>query len=156
LLQTFYGPNPHACAQFGFSLAAVDAHSFVAGAPGAGHPAESGAAYLIKVAPLVTVAAAVVATANFPVVPQPRGAVIQAFEGSSTGTQTVATSASPAAYYQDLPISATIDWGDGATDDASIVLDPDTRLFQVQGHHTYREEGNYPITVAIEQLYRRL
>jgi hypothetical protein len=149
LLQTFYGPNPHAGAQFGFSVADIDAHSFMAGAPSTNDDTDPGAAYLMEIAPMVTVANGQVATVDFPKIPGPQGATIQAKEGANTGTQTVATFGAATFAGKTLG-TATIDWGDGMTDNVTPDQDPNTRLFQVQGSHTYAEEGDYSITVTIK------
>jgi uncharacterized delta-60 repeat protein len=148
LLQTLYGPNPHAGAQFGFSLADINNQSFVAGAPSTGDNTDPGAAYLMQIAPMVTIANGQVVTVGFPKIPGPQGATIQAKEGAHTGPQTVATFGAATFAGKTLG-SATINWGDGMTDNVTPAQDPTTRLFQVQGSHTYAEEGNYPITVTI-------
>src|SRR5262249_19418837 len=46
--------------------------------------------------------------------------------------------------------SGTIDWGDGTTSPASFVFGVDRGLIIVQGTHLYSEEGNYDLTVTIQ------
>src|SRR5260221_14631462 len=67
---------------------------------------------------------------------------ISATEGASTGTLTVAhfTDADPAGTLTDY--TATITWGDGTTSAGTIVTNAGGG-FDVQGSHTYAEEGTF-------------
>jgi autotransporter-associated beta strand protein len=61
----------------------------------------------------------------------------------------------PVATFQDAvdgastDFSATINWGDGAPTTTGQIVKTGTGRFQVNGAHTYAEEGSYPITVVI-------
>jgi hypothetical protein len=46
--------------------------------------------------------------------------------------------------------SATITWGDGSTEEGTIVSDFDTGLFDVVGAHTYEDLGPYTIKVHVK------
>ncbi len=58
------------------------------------------------------------------------------------------TDADPAGSLSDY--SATIAWGDGST--SAGVVAASGSGFTISGNHTYREDGNYPITVHIADL----
>jgi hypothetical protein len=72
---------------------------------------------------------------------------VSAVEGADTGTITVATFSSPDPNAAAGDFTATITWGDGTTDTATVV--DSNGSFSVQGDHTYTEAGSDAISVAI-------
>ena len=74
-------------------------------------------------------------------------ASISGVEGTSTGSQTVATFTDPDLTAASGDYSATIDWGDSST--SSGVISGSNGSFTVSGTHTYAEEGSYPVKVTI-------
>jgi hypothetical protein len=154
LLQTLYSPQPRARADFGFSVAPVNDHTVVVGAPSTKDNTDGGAAYLLPIAPMVTVSAHP-ATANFARHPGPEGLTIHAAEGRDTGMQAVAAFDPAGLGFSTTPDSsdpsASIDWGDNTTSPGTIQRDSLSAdgLLKVQGSHTYGEGGTYPITVTI-------
>lgn len=76
------------------------------------------------------------------------GYLLSDVEGADSGLQTVATFTDPGGAEGLSSYGATIDWGDGSADSTGkITLSSGT--FIVQGHHTYAEEGSYPILVTL-------
>ncbi len=79
------------------------------------------------------------------------GAAVSATEATSTGTVTVATfvdGGNPSNTLQS-DYSASITWGDGNTSPGSLVYDATNNVWDVQGSHTYAEDGSYPISVTV-------
>ena len=76
---------------------------------------------------------------------------ISAIEGSATGSVLVATftDANAAAVAGDF--TASVDWGDGVSDDTatSIVYNSNNQDFEVYGNHTYYDAGPYTYTVTV-------
>jgi hypothetical protein len=68
-------------------------------------------------------------------------------EATSTGTVTVATFTDQGGAEPTADYGATIDWGDGTTDTGTIVANGSS--FNVQGSHTYADNGSYSIAVHI-------
>ena len=77
------------------------------------------------------------------------GVAIRGTEGASTGPVRVAslTDSNPNATAGQF--TATITWGDGAPSTVGLVTANGRGGFDVNGAHTYAEEGNYAISVAI-------
>ena len=76
------------------------------------------------------------------------GYLLNDVEGSDSGSQTVASFTDPGGPEALGDYGATIDWGDGTSASAgTISLSSGT--FLVSGHHTYAEEGSYPIKVTL-------
>jgi hypothetical protein len=149
LLQTFYGPQPHAGAQFGFAVAA-DGQRILVGAPSTGNDSDPGAAYVVPLAPEVTIGSRA-ATADFAHPARPVGRTIQAVEGRPTGTQVLATinpSLLDIARGSGVQFFALVDWGDNQTSRETVRLVPSG--LQVLGNHTYADGGTYPITMGIQ------
>ncbi|HKM54253.1 MAG TPA: hypothetical protein VJY33_12660, partial [Isosphaeraceae bacterium] len=76
------------------------------------------------------------------------------YEGSSTGSVSVATFQDANTFAHAGDFSATINWGDpgnphGSTSTGSVQPTGTPGLFNVFGVHTYVEEGSYPVTVTI-------
>jgi streptogramin lyase len=56
----------------------------------------------------------------------------------------------PNALTADAPTyTATIDWGDGTQSAGTIVFDPNTSSYRVDGNHNYAEDGTYTVTTTI-------
>jgi hypothetical protein len=76
-------------------------------------------------------------------------------EGNLNGTYTVATFHDQDTTYRMKGVAtdftATITWGDGSTTPGTIV-DNGGGNFAVQGSHTYLEEGNYTLSVEIDDV----
>jgi hypothetical protein len=94
------------------------------------------------------------ATASIAVSPAPmlvHGSTVSATEGAAD-TLVVATlndplnAGTPDGYY-----SASIDWGDGTAAAGTVVVGAGTPL-AVQGTHSYAEEGNYTLHVAVNDI----
>jgi uncharacterized repeat protein (TIGR01451 family) len=83
---------------------------------------------------------AVVATGSF---------FFAAVEGNLSATQAVATFTDPAGTESVGNYTAQIAWGDNSTSVGSISFNSSTHVFSVRGSHTYADEGNHGITVAI-------
>jgi hypothetical protein len=77
------------------------------------------------------------------------GFPVNATEGASSGSQTVATFTDPGGPEGLSNYSANIDWGDGFTSVGTISFNSTSGVFTVAGSHTYAEEGNPNITVTI-------
>jgi hypothetical protein len=81
------------------------------------------------------------------------GFTVNAVEGASSGSQTVATFTDPAGAEATANYSATIDWGDGTTGPGSI--SQSGGVFTVTGSHAYAEEsaadhpGSNPYDITI-------
>jgi hypothetical protein len=142
LLQTYYGPQPQAGAEYGFAVAS-NGRSILMGAPSTRNDSDPGAAFLLPVAPLVTVGVQP-ATADFVHPGIPIGNTIKAVEGRPSGNQLLATVQA----FLDYSHPVSIDWGDGGASMGQLVL-PDLAHFQVFGSHTYAEGGTYPITITL-------
>ena len=92
-------------------------------------------------------------TSNAKVVDAPltaSGASIKGVEGSSTGTAAIATFTDADPYASASDFTATIDWGDGTTTAGSVVAHNGT--FEVDGAHTYKDEGKYSVGVSIKDV----
>jgi len=77
------------------------------------------------------------------------GSNINATEGMSTGTVTVATLTDAAgAYSNQANLSATINWGDGNSSAATLVATSSPGVYDVEGSHTYIHYGNYTIKMS--------
>ncbi len=75
-------------------------------------------------------------------------ATVAATEGIAfTGTVATFTDADPGGTASDY--SATITWGDGTSSAATIVYDSAHSRFDVNGTHTYADEGTYGLAVAL-------
>jgi len=77
---------------------------------------------------------------------------LSAVEGSPLGNNTVVahfTDANPSAPASDF--SATIYWGDGSNTSGTIVANANGG-FDVVGGHTYSEEGNYSLSVKVNDI----
>ncbi len=72
---------------------------------------------------------------------------VSAVEGNDTGSVTVATFTTPDLNSQAGDFTATVSWGDGTTDMASV--SGGNGSFTVTDDHTYAEKGSYPVTVQI-------
>lgn len=71
-------------------------------------------------------------------------------EGATSPVQTLATFSDPGVIQPLSAYGAMIDWGDGAAPTAGVVrYDGGSQLFTVSGQHAYAEEGNYLISVVI-------
>jgi subtilisin-like proprotein convertase family protein len=79
------------------------------------------------------------------------GASIIATEGTLTAAHTVATFTDPAGAEANdgIHYTAVIDWGDGSTSGGTILLDPNTGIFSVQGSHRYSIDNPQPIVATI-------
>jgi hypothetical protein len=74
-----------------------------------------------------------------------------ASENLLSANQPLATFTDPGGAHALSEYAATIDWGDGSTDDAgTITFNGNTNIFTVSGQHAYAEEGSYPLTVVID------
>jgi len=78
-----------------------------------------------------------------------RGTTFSATEGQPF-TASVATFTDPDTNATAADYSATIDWGDGATSAGTI--SGSTGNFAVSGTHTYKEEGQYHVTVTVTDI----
>jgi predicted aspartyl protease len=75
-----------------------------------------------------------------------QGQNLQATEGASTGTVTLATFVDPAGSGSLADYAALILWGDGTTK-VGTIADNGSGHFSVTGSHTYGEEGTYHVQV---------
>lgn len=77
------------------------------------------------------------------------GFLIEAVEGTASGTKTVATFTDPGGAEATTNYSADVAWGDGSTSPGAITFDASSALFLVQAGHSYAEQGSDPIQVTI-------
>jgi PKD repeat protein len=154
LLETFYGPHPHAGADFGFSVAAVDDHTVAIGAPSTADDSDPGAVVVLAIAPIATVGSTPV-TVNLIHHAVPAGRTIGAVENVATGEQVLGTWDPTGVDLQGrgglgTPApDAIIDWGDHTTSIGRMRLVRTSDGEQVLGSHTYAEGGTYPITITV-------
>ncbi|HEV3344414.1 MAG TPA: DUF4214 domain-containing protein [Pirellulales bacterium] len=89
--------------------------------------------------------------ASDPAVVPTGGFTMNAVEGASSTVQTVATFADPGGFATQASYTAEINWGDGTQSAGTIVLPAagTTGPATVTGQHTYAEEGNYTLGIAI-------
>jgi PKD repeat protein len=92
-----------------------------------------GAAVAVPLAPIIARAAV-----------SPAGTAVSATEGTATGSVETATFTATDAG----PFTATIDWGDGVTDSATV-NDLGGGNFDVTGSHTYADEGSFTVTTTV-------
>ena len=64
-------------------------------------------------------------------------------------TGTVATFSEPSASHLGTDYTATIDWGDGVTDTATISGGTGTKTISEQSGHIYADEGSFTINIAV-------
>jgi Bacterial Ig-like domain (group 1) len=76
------------------------------------------------------------------------GTTFNAIEGNSVSA-VVATVTDPDPASTASEYSATIDWGDGSPTSAGTLSGPTGGPFDVNGTHTYVEEGTYTVTVKV-------
>ena len=74
---------------------------------------------------------------------------LTATEGSDTGLQTLATFTDPGGAEALADYSVTVDWGDRGGPDTGAVIDFGGGVFTVRAHHTYADEGSYPVAVTV-------
>ncbi|HWB12842.1 MAG TPA: DUF4214 domain-containing protein [Pirellulales bacterium] len=90
-----------------------------------------------------------IATSDPAVVPT-GGFTFNAVEGASSSVQTVATFTDPGGFEPRASYSAEINWGDGTSSAGTIILPAAGQAAAtVTGQHTYAEEGNYTLSIAI-------
>jgi uncharacterized repeat protein (TIGR01451 family) len=77
------------------------------------------------------------------------GLQLAAAEGTDSASQPLATFTDPGGAEPTNSYSAEVLWGDGTHSAGAITFDPSTQRFTVWGHHTYGEEGSYPISVTV-------
>jgi PKD repeat protein len=115
------------------------------------HSYDATATYIFRVSILNLDGVSVAVTANATVTgasPRTTVAAIAATEGIRfVGLVASFASASPNALLGDFV--ATIDWGDGQTSAATVLMEPATGRFHVVGETTYAEQGQYPVIIAI-------
>lgn len=87
-------------------------------------------------------------TVSDPAVVATGGFMVTGSEGSSTGSQTVATFTDPGGAEALADYSADIAWGDSSSS-AGTITGPVGGVFTVSGSHTYADNGPYTITVTI-------
>jgi uncharacterized repeat protein (TIGR01451 family) len=75
------------------------------------------------------------------------GFTVLASEGTTSGSQTVATFTDPGGAEALADYSAAIAWGDGTTTTGTVSVA--AGVFTVQGSHTYADNGSYSLTVTI-------
>ncbi len=78
------------------------------------------------------------------------GVTINGVEASSTGLVQVATFTDTNTNAPASDFTATITWGDGNTTTNAALVSLGNGNFEVEGAHTYAEEGGYTIAVAIQ------
>ena len=150
LLQTFYGPNPHAGAEFGFSLADIDEDAFIVGAPSSSDANDPGMAYIIPIAPIISPVPGAAQVVNFAHIPSPPEPAAQFVEGAPEFAR-LTTFADPGALAGQHTDDATIDWGDKSPTTIGLIhLDASSGLYDVVGYHAYAHAGSYPITVTVD------
>jgi len=87
-------------------------------------------------------------TVSDPAVVAVGGFTLSAVEGSTSGSQSLATFTDPGGAEALADYSADIDWGDGSSA-TSGSISFNAGVFTVQGQHTYAEDGSQAITVTI-------
>ena len=91
------------------------------------------------------------ATILTPVILLPLTAPITAVEGASfTGAVATATDADTTSTASEF--SCTIDWGDGSPLDTACTVSGSGGAFNVNGTHTYAEEGTYSVAASITDI----
>jgi uncharacterized repeat protein (TIGR01451 family) len=89
--------------------------------------------------------------ASDPAVIPTGGFTVNAVEGANSAVQTVATFTDPGGFASQASYTAEINWGDGTQSAGTIVLPAAgaTGPATVTGQHTYVEEGNYTLSIAV-------
>lgn len=82
--------------------------------------------------------------------PVPTGLTVQPVEGASF-EGTLASFADPDTTGKASDYTATVRWGDGSSGTATLVDDGNGVIHAV-GTHTYKEEGEYPVDVTIQDV----
>jgi hypothetical protein len=86
------------------------------------------------------------ATISDPLLIMAGGYKVNAVEGTSTGTQTVATFIDPGGNEPPAGYTATVDWGDGKTSPGTVTFD--NGFFSVSGPHTYAKARSTPYVIT--------
>jgi hypothetical protein len=84
------------------------------------------------------------ATVSDPAAVATSGAAFNAVEGATSGPQTLATFTDPAGLEPTTDYSATVNWGDGQTDNGASIVAVNSTTFAVVEAHTYAEESSAP------------